>query len=53
VTKKDVSATFKPNGNKLDNGTADVTKSCTRYNGAATCSITTPTISNATTPTVV
>ena len=52
-TSKEVSATFKPNGNKLDNGTVDVVKSCTRWNTEATCSITTPTITNSTTPTVV
>ena len=54
-SSKNVSATFKANNNKIDNGTSDIIKNCTRYNGESTCSITTPTITaNGTnTPTVV
>ena len=44
IFTKTVAATFKPNGNKLDNGTADVTVSCPLYNKDTSCPITTPTI---------
>ena len=53
IFSKNVSATFLPNNNKLDGGTADVTKNCTKYNNDATCDITTPVITNDLTTTAV
>ena len=39
-----VSATFRPNWNKLNGWTSEVTLWCNRYYGSSTCWITTPTI---------
>lgn len=53
VVKREVTITFVPNGNKINNGTSNVTKSCTITSGT-TCSITAPTITAPTnTPVVI
>ena len=53
VFKKDITATFHANGNKLNNATANILTWCTLYNKETECLITTPTITNEVTTTVV